>query len=74
MGLLKTKMTCERDELEGLRGRLCYGGQPSDFNTLGYPAAKLCFLMGAQGLHIILQHNKDAEDGKDAGKDSARRL
>lgn len=41
-------------QLVDLRARLCYGSQPSDFLKLGHPLAKTCFVMGPDGLHLLL--------------------
>eukprot|EP00930_Biecheleria_cincta_P076257 TRINITY_DN63469_c0_g1_i1.p1 TRINITY_DN63469_c0_g1~~TRINITY_DN63469_c0_g1_i1.p1 ORF type:complete len:744 (-),score=99.93 TRINITY_DN63469_c0_g1_i1:127-2358(-) len=46
----------EEADLEHLRGRFCYGKLPSEFSKLGHPEAKTCFVLGADGLHLILTH------------------
>lgn len=42
------------DQLSDLLGRLCYGACPDDFHKLSNPAVKTCFLMGGDGLKLLL--------------------
>lgn len=60
------ELQCQRDEVNAdqlteMRGRLCYGSSSAAFRTLGNPAVKSCFLMGGDGLKLLLTCGADPQ-------------